>query len=476
MLNHEIDFSAVNSQDSAPTAILSSFSSFTSSQEPSLSSQSSTMTSGDAIRCENASHSSKDECASMADDSSEAPNLPLGNSIQQPTGICQTFKVDSKGNMRPRDPGQAFESMPLSKSYLGYLANRRNAPFIVHDEIDHLSTVPGSVDQNACRSSSGGHGSSELAKSLRKSSSTMKLLTDADGNAEVTARTGDTPSPPHPESVLFQLSSRTPRLGLHRSFSAVDRSTYHKAQDNALGSFPCRPPAGRSRDTRTWEFYCDSDARDALTKQAEREESGSATAVIGLIRSHSSNNKTLTPNSNKRNAHVQKHDSIKRHKLDKEKSSKPKLGRTTSSVARLQTTAVGHQNQKAIKQATKHGKSNSQSAIFEDFDADSDKENWVPGTQTRRPPRRRPVTSQESARILLESLREPSETSSLKIMLGSQSTNSKLKPSVVDDKENGGPEFDDEAAAFMAQESLPRGEEDLDCVQNLLRLSQAAWN
>ena len=39
----------------------------------------------------------------------------------------------------------------------------------------------------------------------------------------------------------------------------------------------------RSRDARTWEFYCDSDARNALTEQAEREEKGSATAAIGLI-------------------------------------------------------------------------------------------------------------------------------------------------------------------------------------------------
>lgn len=48
------------------------------------------------------------------------------------------------------------------------------------------------------------------------------------------------------------------------------------------------------------------------------------------------------------------------------------------------------------------------------------------------------------------------------------------KSSSSEDKENSAPEVDDEIAAFMS-ESGPREVEDLDCVQNLLSLSQAAW-
>ena len=51
--------------------------------------------------------------------------------------------------------------------------------------------------------------------------------------------------------------------------------------------------SGRSRGARTWEFYCDSDARNALTEQAEREESGSATAAFEMIRSQISDRKHI---------------------------------------------------------------------------------------------------------------------------------------------------------------------------------------
>ena len=437
------------------------------------------MTGRDTSQNKNGASASRDACSSTANDDLKTSDLAVSSSIERQEEMCQNFVVGSMGTTRPRDPVEAFKSSQ-DRCRPGYLANRRSAPFIVHDETDDISASMKPLDRHEAGSSTEGYGNSMSAKPLRRSASLVKLSMDADGNAEVTARTGSTPSPPHPKPILFPQPTRRPGLGFQRSFSAFEQGTHKRAQDLVEDSFPRRPTVGRSRDARTWEFYCDSDARDALTKQAEREESGSATAAIGLIRSRSSKTKTLTPNSNKRNANVQKSDSGKRHKTDKDKSSKPKLGRTTSSVARLQTTATitSNQKQKAIKQATKHSKSNSKSAIFEDFDGDSDKENWVPGTQTRQPPRRRPVTSQESARILLESLREPSESSSLGAMLDRQSTKPKPKPkpSAVEDKENSGPEIDDEVAAFMGEESLPRVEDDLDCVQNLLRLSQAAWN
>ncbi|KAK4694763.1 hypothetical protein P7C71_g2872, partial [Lecanoromycetidae sp. Uapishka_2] len=237
-----------------------------------------------------------------------------------------------------------------------------------------------------------------------------------------------------------------------------------------------RAMTGRSRDARTWEFYCDSEVRNALTEQAEREESGSATAAISLIRSHSNKAKAMTPNLNKRNAQAQKFDSTKRLKADGSKTSKPKLGRATSSVVRLQTTSSNTQKRPS-KDVQKHSKSNSQSAIYQDYDGDSDKENWEPGTQTSHQPRRGPVQSRQATRILEESLRIPSQSSSLDaLMSGSGNTTRRLsgKTSSSEGKENGTLESKDEIATFM-DESVPREVEDLDCVQNLLSLSQAAW-
>ena len=231
--------------------------------------------------------------------------------------------------------------------------------------------------------------------------------------------------------------------------------------------------SGRSRDARTWEFYCDSDARNALTEQAELEESGSATAAIGLIRSHSNKSKTITPNLNKRIAQTQKSDSAKRVKADGQKTGKPKLGRATSSIGRMQTTSS---NSQFPKPAVKHTKSNSQTFIWQEQDGDSDKENWEPGTQTRNPPRPRPGRSRTTM-ILEESLRIPSQSSSLDALMSRESNTSRRrseKGSNFEGKENAGGVVDDEVAAFMG-DSGPREVEELDCVQNLLSLSQAAW-
>ena len=64
--------------------------------------------------------------------------------------------------------------------------------------------------------------------------------------------------------------------------------------------------SGRSRGARTWEFYCDSGARNASTEQAEREESGSATAAIEMIRSQRSD-----PPAKQTQCPLQKHDSTR---------------------------------------------------------------------------------------------------------------------------------------------------------------------
>ncbi|KAG8526814.1 uncharacterized protein KY384_008243 [Bacidia gigantensis] len=406
----------------------------------------------------------------------EIDAFPSAQNTKESEGITQTFKLDSSGTMRPRDSADILKSQSPSKRRPGSYANRRSASFIIHD--DHslpLNREPRS-SLNSSQECPKSQSAVQKAQGLRRTSSLMKLSTDEDGKALLMPRTGETPSPPRANASLTAQLRRSRGPGLLRSFSAVDPVGSLSVSDVLPGLKSRRQTHGRSRDARTWEFYCDDQAQDALSKQAEREESGSATAVIGLMRSNSSKRLTLKSNANKRNATIQKNEAAKRHKTENEKMSKPKLERSISSVAKLQTTSSNIQKQRNDKPAPKHSKSYSQPYILEDLDGDSDKENWVPGTQQRPPPpRRRPVTDQETARTLLESLREPSQSSSGSSLFGGGNSRRHSSATKVSNRENRTPEVDDDVAVFMGGSSLPREEEDLDCVQNLLSLSQAAW-
>lgn len=350
----------------------------------------------------------------------------------------------------------------------GYFADRRRASFMIHDE--HKAIAHSSCSINDLRRNT----NQDLARPsqpLKRASSLVRLSLSLDGKAEVTTRTGNTPSPPR--SRPGDAAPR-PHNGLQRSYSALEPSN-KSGQGLPTIPIPRRPMAGRSKDARTWEFYCDSDARNALTEQAEREESGSATAAISLIRSHSQNNKVMASNPNKRNAHTQKPEITKRLKAD-QRPSKPKLARAISSIARLQSTN-GHQvKQQVVHKPHKHSKSGSQ-IIIREGDEDSDKENWEPGTQTSNPRRRRPMIPNQGARILEESRFVPSQSTSLDTLMHRENTKtsrSSAKDSSSEEKETSVPIMDDEVAVFMG-EPVPREVEDLDCVQNLLSLSQAAW-
>ena len=475
---HNIGFEAsiASSQKNQGIASLVSHSNLTTDQEPSSSSQSSaTATKESYAQDDSKEHIPTDASALVNLYNVSAPGSLVRNGDRQTGAQCQTHKVDSTSALRPKDPAEAFKALSPDICRPNYLANRRSVPFIIHDETYQVKATAKLLDRRDTKTSSRDHETAEMAIQSLKRSSLVKLSMNLDGNAQVAPRTGDTPSPPHPKPVILAHSKQRSRSGLQRSLSAVECSTLGNAHDFAASYFTRRPLLGRSRDARTWEFYCDSDTRDALNKQAQREEDGSATAPIGLIRSRSGTRNSLTPNPNKRNAHVSKNDAAKRYKVNKDVPTKLKLGRTISSVARLQTTSASNRNQKPAKTATKHGKSNSQSAIFEDPNGDSDKENWEPGTHTRRPLRRRPVTSEESARILLESLHEPSESSSFELSTDRQGSKSRQGPSAPDDKENQSPLIDGESTASMGEPSLLRVEEDLDCVQNLLKLKEAAW-
>lgn len=289
----------------------------------------------------------------------------------------------------------------------------------------------------------------------RRTSSLIRLSTSVDGKAEVV-------TDKEPASLLIDLNLKPrPRGSLQRSQSALEPN------DLSLGSRR-GSITGRSRDARTWEFYCDSDARNALTEHAQREQSGSAVGPIGLIRS--GNNKAVGKNTSKRNANPSQREPTKRQKPHNPLAEKPKLARTMSSVARLQSA-------KNIQKQDMKGKDKYPAAVLYEDGSDSDKENWEPGTHTSRERQpRRLVNPQMRRRLLEESRNHPSLSSSLGTFMNHESVSPRhSRPDTSSSRKADAPKIKAEVAKFMCEQPAEMPE-DLDCVQNLLSLSQAAWS
>jgi hypothetical protein len=284
-----------------------------------------------------------------------------------------------------------------------------------------------------------------------------------DGKAELIS---SGPSPPRAHSARPSSSgSAIPQnrmRGLQRSKSALPFGPLPRKSPTTAPFVP-RLASGRSRDARTWEFCCDAEARDELTTQAENESSGSAVAAINLIRSTS--NSALKPNTNKRNATAIKHDQSKHGK-------KPKLGRATSSLARLQSTGKQFSNSSQIRPNT------DKDGLMRSPSGDSDKENWIP-TEGGGNPRRRPLPSGRSDKqasskaVLTDNFNVPTHA----VNFGGSKNKRKPafeEPNVFEDEENSR-DVPVEVEKFMRGEISPSKKGDLDCVQGLLSLSQGNW-
>ena len=303
---------------------------------------------------------------------------------------------------------------------------------------------------------------------FRRASSFIRLSTSLDGKAEV--KTEATPSPPRSQPLPLNHRPLSRPTTLQRSHSAIASHGQFSLEGKSIPSFPRRVRSGRSRDARTWEFYCDPEAQDALTAQAEREQSGSAISAIGLIRSQSIN--VMALNNNKRNAQAPKYEPMKRLKGSGEQRHKPKLARATSSVARLET-GTRYDDLKAQKE--KRVKSSSQPTSIVSPSGDSDKENWEPGTQTSVIRRPRDPKSRKRRPILEGNLHVSVQSTHSDTSTGKSPGHSSRTIDKADDKENVTAVEDEEVANCTGAASLPREDEDLDCVQGLLSLSQGAW-
>lgn len=161
--------------------------------------------------------------------------------------------------------------------------------------------------------------------------------------------------------------------------------------------FPPRLHRSRSRDVHAWELACEANSgelRDELTAYAERESSGSAIAAISLLRTLSSTSHVASSpisHAHPHPGHVLQSNSAKRnarpsvHPHPPHNAKKPKLGRASSSVARLQTDFVHASADKpSVRQYSvdvdhDDPKKVKMSLLLSPGGNDSDKENWSPG-------------------------------------------------------------------------------------------------
>lgn len=280
-------------------------------------------------------------------------------------------------------------------------------------------------------------------------SSNVRLSLSLEGKARVI--TGDDVSPPR-------------RRPLQRSQSAV--AVGGRAAESIL-SMPRTTSSGRSRDSRTWEFYCDSEARDALSANAQREQNGNAAGAIGLIRSRSTN--ALQQSTTKRNAGAIDAKPAKRVKLDLK--DKPKLQRASSSLARLQTSSADSLKPKKLKSSLSQ---------IRKVNDDSDKENWIPGSQQAPLSRRRHLPKdqfdRQSQNILKENKHVPSNSGSFGAAIDGAVTTPRRsgKSGIVKIFEDSVAQALDPRSSSQTTASCMTGqeEEDIECVNTLLSLSQ----
>ncbi|KAH7417354.1 hypothetical protein BKA64DRAFT_657716 [Cadophora sp. MPI-SDFR-AT-0126] len=355
----------------------------------------------------------------------------------------------------PDNTTKSFSSTP------GYLANRWNTynssfstPASSQAAVFTTPAIFKATQPNSCPE--------RIDETVSSSSSNVRISLSLDGKAELISTT---PSPPRQYAPRPTSSSGSMlpqrRMGLQRSQSAISFGPRPSMAHPGTSSMP-RLPTGRSRDARTWETCCDGEARDELTTLAENESHGSAVAAISLIRSSSS--AALKANPNKRNAPAMKHDSTKQGK-------KQKLGRSVSSVARLQNPS------KTSSKSAQDPSEYTKDRLLRSPSGDSDKENWLP-REGGGNPRRRPLPSgrsdkrPQSRAVLGENNNIPTHAD-----FGGNG-NRKRKPvveqAIFEDPENAA-QVGEDVEKFMRGEVSPSKKGDLDCIQGLLSLSQGNW-
>ncbi|KAL4928483.1 homeobox domain-containing protein [Aspergillus undulatus] len=281
----------------------------------------------------------------------------------------------------------------------------------------------------------------------------LRISMSADGQAVV--RGAGEPSPSKNRISMF--SARKPRLaGLRRSTSAVVLGT-------PPSSLQKEQSFGRSRDPKNWESFCDTDARSALstpfssqhTPISAARSTGPRSLTGSLSARHTS---LLTSPSEHQNTPITQAMREKRRKLS----------RTVSSLGRLES------GRKVLGEKTPSNLKNSKSFKDDDLeDGDSDKENWIPGTRVSQSRRRtvshyqRPILKDSNGR---DGRPQPKAQTSARSRMSQPFSRRQTGGGTKSMSDLG-----TDVSAFMGGENTASQEEDLDCIQGLLSLSQGAW-
>jgi hypothetical protein len=282
----------------------------------------------------------------------------------------------------------------------------------------------------------------------------VRLSMSVDGAVKVKMSDEETPSPPKHRMPAPTTAPNLPG-GLQRSKSAIalgvqlSPGSAGNSKAKAIGS-----QFGRSRDARTWEFYCDVDAREALSAHAENERAGSAVGAISLIRSQRQKSRLhiMTERSSANNA---THTHLSHHSV------RPKLTRAKSSTGRLQD-----MNQSLVKTSVKERKP----SHVRWHSGDSDKENWVPGTRSSHHASRRLHANTNEQSLVGDDDYRPSRDTSVGDPVTDMNKGDVVRERVAVDK-------DHNSRSEQRKTLIEDGGkgEDLDCIQGLLSLSQGAW-
>lgn len=350
-------------------------------------------------------------------------------------------------------------SLPKAGSFTsgetGYVADRRSA---AARSISNGFALPPAtpVAPAAQPAPSPATATSSETRSLKRSRSYLRITMDDEGHAELIDRAVKSPSP----KKTADLEARSSNL--RRSHSAVggDQSEISELFSKKA---PRTTAMGRSRDSRAWEFWCDSDARNSLASKADQEINGSAVDAIGQI---VASNKALRAHS-RRSMHM----SGNRLSGGFQKSNRTPLSRSRTSNGRLQS--MGFATPK-LKDINTKGK-----GVEEHLITDSDKENWTPTTEgTPFDSRRNSYFNAPSGAVDRQSPLRKGEFSrpGTAETLDENAVNSRSKDGTPDGE-------DPEISHFMrgggnsraSSHSATSSGEDLECVQSLLTLSQGNW-
>ncbi|OHF04323.1 homeobox domain-containing protein [Colletotrichum orchidophilum] len=311
----------------------------------------------------------------------------------------------------------------------------------------------------------------------------MRLSLSLEGKAELVSNEN---SPPRfqPTKLFSDLAALPqPRIArpLQRSHSALPSVTLPPI--TALtDSLPPALGRGRSRDAHAWELCCDADSRDELTTQAEDESNGSAVAAISLLRSTSG---VLQNNSSKRNCPAS------RPTYRPQQVKKPRLCRTSSSMARMQT-SLADDEETMSQSSDELGPGNKVKAdMLVSPSGDSDKENWSPENEANMrqlPPinNRRPLPAtadtKNNARRTGRTLQDHPgpvifSSSRARTMPAMGRRGSGKHVTIFEDGQSSHAlKGADEVENFMRGADVsPSKKGDMDCIAGLLSLSQGAW-